>query len=592
MTTNLRYNSCEFVLPIEFHHVFCKSSCPNIRKLVKCFTRKEMIKLVLTLANEYANEPYQKMSCLFSDDNFWKVYTSKRLNQYVSAHSSAHKKYCVCSFQVVLELLRYSFSLPPSQHSVYDSNKYTLEFDLVKTIALLNEKIEKFKVQNEKSPSQLMSVAVGSNQEIQQFDFKNQFQDQMNLCTTFFTYLTSQEKYKPLYDAFLQKYGIDDWREYAMTLLFLTLLAHQHAGILDLNSGIDPHHLINPNVLYGLSMSYDTPAIPYASKNEFDNYANSDYRAFRDKPIIKLEGNEYVVYFSGFVLNRLYSSLYFDFKDLSKTLHGKSIDVDNLFTEQFIEKTVLYSLLKKIAAHKYLPYSEEDCKQQNQSNENELGCPDYLLQNPCGSQAILFECKDIKINGWVKEQRDYKVLAEELKNKLQMKEWTRDYENHKRKRLKKSRRIGTGQLAGHCSNIRNGRFIWGKNLGKNATVYPVLVIADNRLIVNGLPELMESMYEECLADERIKISSVNRPLILLSPLCLLKHSEDFKMKGFEPYFEEYYQEVKQCNGTSLDNIITTMTFEEFMDKYPFHLEKTYDNLKDELFRNRKIHSRK
>lgn len=245
-------------------------------------------------------------------------------------------------------------------------------------------------------------------------------------------------------------------------------MSHTKAGKLTLDDKHDPNHLINKEIVSKIAIDYDSAIIPYKSKNVFDKSGNSDYRVFRDKPLIKINSKEYIMYFDGFVLHRLYSSLYFDFQRLSDKLKKKGISAYNLFTEEFIEKNVLCSLLNNICKGNALSLSEEQCRKQYKIKQSDLGYPDYFIQDNSRKSVIIFECKDIRINSWVKEQKNSELLIAELRNKLQLKEWKLDFENQKKVKLEKPRRIGTGQLAGHLQIfvivVSNGVIIYQRIL--------------------------------------------------------------------------------------------------------------------------------
>ena len=67
--------------------------------------------------------------------------------------------------------------MSPSSGSMYEHNQNRLEFNLVKTIALINEQTMAFKVENPTSIEQLMMASIGFNKEIQQCDFEEQFRN-------------------------------------------------------------------------------------------------------------------------------------------------------------------------------------------------------------------------------------------------------------------------------------------------------------------------------------------------------------------------------------------------------------------------------
>lgn len=109
-----------------------------------------------------------------------------------------------------------------------------------------------------------------------------------------------------------------------------------------------------------------------------------------------------------------------------------------------------------------------------------------------------------------------------------------------------------------------------------------MVIADNRLIVSGLPQLLQNMYQEQLQYEGVKLSSLNRPLIIISSLCLLKYQDRFKRDGFIYYFERYYNSVYKKVKDTIDSINSQITFDEYMSQYQYQLSDLFDDLKKDV----------
>lgn len=192
------------------------------------------------------------------------------------------------------------------------------------------------------------------------------------------------------------------------------------------------------------------------------------------------------------------------------------------------------------------------------------------------SAIILFECKDIRINAWIKEQRDYSVLEKELRNKLVSKTYQLNYKDHCHKKIP-PKRVGCGQLAGHIANIRKREFPWDPSLAEDVKVYPVLIIADNRLVVPGLANLLQGWYAECLKKEGLNESS-EHPIILMSPLTLIKYSSLFQEKGFQKYFDEYYEFISSNPSDIGAPLNSQNSFDEYMSQYPFNLGALGDEI--------------
>ncbi|KGN82984.1 hypothetical protein HQ35_01325 [Porphyromonas cangingivalis] len=192
--------------------------------------------------------------------------------------------------------------------------------------------------------------------------------------------------------------------------------------------------------------------------------------------------------------------------------------------------------------------------------------------------------KDIRINAWIKEQRDYTIIENELRNKLVSKTYQLDYNNHSHRKIS-PKRIGCGQIAGHVANIRKNIFPWDSTLKTDLKVYPVLVVADNRLLSLGLPRLLQSWYAECLQNEGLD-KSLEYPLILMSPLTLIKYASLFHKYGFEKYFNEYYKSLESQPVDMISTLNNQISFDQYMSQYPFKLETFGEEIITELMADR------
>ncbi len=568
----LRYTSLGFVLPIEYNPIFCRYSKPNIRKTISCFSRDEIINFIIRLSNDCVNKPALNLLRLLSQNNYWKNSLTYRMSDYIECHSSENKVYSACFNQTLLELLRYALSVNSDIRSEREDNEYSLEFSLVKVVALLNEKIVNFKICNNSIP-ELMVTGIELNQELNENNYADLYKEQLIFAVELFAFLEGNPTYIPLLNAFLTKYGIKNWRNYVVTIMALVSDANSCTRILDFKRIKDDDGLINRNLVDLLSFPY-TATVGYKE--------NVDYSFFRQYPIIKIQDDIYVVYNVGFLLDKLYNCLYFDLKTIAESVENEQkINVSSLVTNEFVEKTVFDKFLKKCcSSSSYYCFAETDCLEQYKPKRKELGSPDFLLQRKTGKEILLFECKDIRIRGELKEQRNFSLLESELKNKLMLKTYSDG------KKCKKTRRIGVGQLAGHVRNIRKHEFRWGDGIKADSIVYPVLVIANHKLMWNGLFDMLNEWYVQSLRNEGVSGSESNKPLIIMSPLCLIKHSKRFKKDGFEMYFEEYYRHSKFQTGTNVDYINKGLTFDEFMDKYPSKLDDVFEIVHKEVLQKR------
>lgn len=583
-----RYDSLLLKSPLEFSYIFRKTARVAFGKVLPKYSRDRIIKIAVILNREFCMQPMMKACEILSSTNmrYHKIYNS--INNFYKSEAKKDVEYVVAFENASLELLRRAYSLPSWKFDSTDSpnNVDKLQYETLKLIAQINEELMQYKIEAKYSGDLaiLTYTNEASSYDILNYDKQNDYLYQVSQAISFFRLLESDVKYKVLLDGFYEMYAINDWRLYVRTLVSVFCLSLEHEGFIPADLHIDGDNLIDKNVLNKLSIDYDYPLIKYSSSDEYDKEGNSDYKEFRNRPLFKLKNGDYVVHSRPLLTDRLYSSLYFDFMSIAENITSKHPDIPNLFTSNFIEKTVFGGYMKKcIDDRRYRSLDEESLMKIHKIKNGELGYPDYLLIT--GNSIILFECKDIRVNAWIKEQRNYALLEQELKNKLVCKSFKLDYKNKRHISIIPPKRIGCGQIAGHVSNIRNGVFPWLDEQCPNNTIYPVLVIADNRLLADGLSSLLQRWYNECLLNEGINWDK-EKPLILMSPITLLKYKELFIKDGFEKYFEEYYKTINHSDGTVISAFNRLISFDDFMSKYPFKLKQEADDMIKEIMFDR------
>lgn len=583
-----RYDSLTFILPMEFNYIFKRSCRVSFKKVLCQYSRDKLIRLAVLLNSEYCNKPLYKICQMLSSNDPKQQDLFLRIKSFLEKNSKPSVEYVVATEITTLELLRRAFSIPLGKFRTTNNplNVDRLQFQTIKLITQINEESTKFHIgeKDKEDLSVLYYINSASYYDISNFNEQNEFIAQTIQAVKFFKLLECESKYKSLLLGFYNAYSISNWREYLRTLLSIFSLSKDGGGYIYSDLNIDIDSLITRSVIDKLSISSEENNIPYSSKDEYDQGGNSDYKMFRDKPLFKLTNGDYVVYNRSFLIDRLYSSLYFDFKKIVAELKGKQPNISHLFTTEFIEKTLFVGLMNECLSHNVVEaFDESGLKCKYQIKKGELGYPDYFLKTD--NAVMLFECKDIRINAWIKEQRNYALIERELKNKLVSKTYQLDYSKCSHNIII-PKKIGCGQIAGHVSNIRNGKFPWDTSLSPNIKVYPVLVIADNRLHAPGLAQLLRRWYNECLLSEGLQ-TPLEYPLILMSPLTLIKYSAIFKRDGFQKYFDEYYNSISSVPLDIDSTLNHQISFDDYMSKYPFNLEEKGKLFIKELMADRK-----
>ena len=582
-----RYKSIDVKAPLEFGYIFRDLCRVGYKKVLRQYSREMIIRLAVLFNREYCNKPAAEICHMLSSKDPKQAKLSKRIDRFLKLDAKPNIEYIVGLEITSLELLRRAFSIPYKSFNNANIriNIDKLQFQTVKLITQINEESMKYKIdkKHEDDLGVLLYTNNASSFDILHYDKQNEYIAQVVQATMFFKLLENNLKYDILLKEFYNKYKISNWREYLRTLISLFCITYKGETSIIGDLSIDFDSLMTKSVLEKLSIPISQSAIPYSSKDEFDLSGNSDYKFFRDKPLFKSVNGDYIVHSQPLLTDRIYSSLYFDFKNISKQLNENHPDIGNLFTSEFVEKTLFVSQMKSCTSLDIIDsLDENELKKRYKIKNGELGYPDYYIKTR--DSVILFECKDIRINAWIKEQRDFTIIEEELRNKLVCKTYQIDYKNHCHKPIA-PKRIGCGQLAGHVANIRNGVFPWDSPLSREVKIYSVLVIADNRLLVDGLTSILQRWYLECLCKEGLNIIKEN-PLILMSPLTLIKYSKRFSKDGFLKYFNDYYNSIYIPSMDTLSAINKQISFDDYMSQYPFKLDQLGEQFIKELMADR------
>lgn len=534
----------------------------SIDEIISQLPRELLFKYACVINNIYANSTIDKLDIFFSASNeYYRSIVNKKATQLKAKNPLI--EYIICSDLTGLEILRYAFSLQYEKREL-SSNEDNTEMLLFKLLLKINEKIVKFSIEEKDNNlgniSFLLSVITPTIKSDNKNDIINRVCYQTEMAIKFFELISVSENYKPLYDMFLKKYGIKSWKCYIQTILGLLCYNEYKSGLIDKNLNFDIDNIFSKTIIEEISLPYNS-IIRYSAANENDRESNSDYRIFRDKPIIKLEDGNFFIYNIELLIDKIFNSLYFEFNSYPQDEASK-IDVKNLFTEIFSEKVIFDHYMNKcIDKYTQCGYSEEESKKKyNNHKDKELGPSDYIIIDK--SSLMLFECKDIRINGEIIETHNYKKIIKEFYNKLNYKPIN-----------KGDKRIGVTQLTGNIKNIREGSYNYLDNIDKDITIYPVLVLSDYKNIRYGLNKIINDWYNSSVSKLGIGHSQ-NKPIIILSFITLFKYNKLFKQDGFKYYFDDY---IERLMGNKI------LTFDDYMSKnYKCDISECRDNIMETI----------
>lgn len=567
---NMAYTNFEMQRVVEFKDIYPdQGTPPSIISLLDQIPREKIIRVAQVLINEYKNAKVVDMQKFFSPDN---KTLKEDFNQRFMKFAEHGMSYNFCTIQTPVELLKYAYSIPYSRKEFVGDG---VEENLLKAILCINEKLMKYTYSSTtqdpmEKVAELMVVNSFSQKDINNFNLNDVFREIFTKSIDLFEYVSTDEYFKPIYSEFLKKLGINSYKEYITSILGLfTIIKDKGAGTFTYDPKKDLDSLIKTNVLNYISMPIN---------RDISLEENEDYRMFRDKPLIKLPNGSYEIVNVGFLLERLFSSLYFDFKLIAKGLGMNGFE--DQYKQSFMEKTLLCKYLKDINQKaQYTAMSSPDsCAIKRKGDDGE---PDYYMKSNKTGNIVLFENKDILINGNIKESRDFNKIIAEYKNKLLLK----TYNN--KGLIKTSKPEGIGQLVEQIKKIQTNNAFWDKAAPTDSLIYPVLVVGDSKLLPDGMSYLMQQWYERRCKSEKINIKTI-RPLIVLSISTLLLYADEFAKNGFEYYFERYYKSIDDAKKQQHDPYLAcsnlSISFSEYMKNvHPKDFINTFNSYKRKIF---------
>ena len=354
---NMAYTGFQIQRVVGFRDIYPEEPTPpSIDSLLKSVPRESLLKVAQTLINLYKNANAEDMQKFFSPDN---QKLKEEFNKRFLKSKKNGESYNFCTLQTPIELLKHAFAIPYERKELKENE---FEERLLKVILIINDKLTDYTYDsNSKSGlekmAELMVVNSFSQKDINNFNLFEVFREMLTKSIDLFEYVSSDIYFAPIYQRFLEKLKIQSYKEYIITILSLFTIIYQSvlknrqnkqieqwAGTFVYDPKMYLDGLINTNVLDYISLGIE---------KDIMLEENEDYRFFRDKPLIKLPNGAYEISNIGFLLERLFYSLYFDFKTIAKELDIKGFE--DQYKQSFMEKTLLCRYLEKINYKKH-PY--------------------------------------------------------------------------------------------------------------------------------------------------------------------------------------------------------------------------------------------
>ncbi len=334
---------------------------------------------------------------------------------------------------------------------------------------------------------------------INNYEFRDVLYAQIVKACELFQFLESRQDLKLYLTKFLENTKSKTWEDYLRKFLPLIRHKNEFKSALLVIEEADIREFIADFVLQA-----------------DDTDTDKDFRAIRAKPIFKdlKKENTYHIVFELFLLEKMYSVMFFTLKDIDKQLlktgeavklnrKGEEEPFKSFYGSEFVEKWLLYKMLENI-------FSNLDFKFEKGNNLTFEGEPDfYALQ---GENVYLFECKDTLVNAEVKHSYDFLEIEKEIKKKLYWKQG-----KTKQGEIKEESKA-IRQLLNNAERILSNfkEFKFDK---EDKKIYPIVVVDSQSINSLGVNSLLRHWFDEELtalkkAKPDLKWQNV-RPIVLV-----------------------------------------------------------------------------
>ena len=301
-----------------------------------------------------------------------------------------------------------------------------------------------------------------------------------------------------------------------------------------------------------------------------------DFLMMKEKPLIKTGPNIYNFMFMKMFLDKAYTGLLFDMKDalVKRGVLDPTMGYANLRSflgEEFSERFLFYSLMKKCFGLNYVNYSGEEL-------EKALGkgMPDYYLRRR--NKIFIFECKDVQMAAKKKLSGDYETIKKAIFEK-----YVANSKGHAK---------GIGQLANVIVEKLPSILREVDKSAPNSVifVYPVIVYFDDCFDVEGPNYLLNKEFQRIISEKNVTADYEVKDVVMVNIEQLMRLENFFATEKLDlAYLINSYIEYKEEFELNQVFPFNKYIFQEAR-KVGYELKKT--RWFDEVFENLEMLDRK
>ncbi|MFD3000441.1 hypothetical protein ACFS7Z_08730 [Pontibacter toksunensis] len=409
--------------------------------------------------NDFANDLYSRLKDIEQDTGAELII--------INNHSS-------------LRLFEYSFDHISENRTQTDSEA---EINIFKAYLLFNQHLSDFDSiagNSTKELTELQFAALCLSQsyvysDIENYNINEIFIAQLIKAIFLFEFLESRSDTQYLLANFLEHFGCETWKEYLKKILpmMISAINKKNEGSVELTVIEDEEYTRNCLLFEKLIVS------------EAQIIEDTDFKKLRSAPFYKVNDGVYQIIFDLFVVEKLFKGLYFQLNELNSSLpkSERVKDFRRIYTDDFSEKYILYSILQSIYSKRYKKYNGEDILRLGYNAE-----PDYYLRN--GNSLFLFESKDILVQAEVKVSYDYQQIEAAFKKKL--------YFDDSNGKVEKKAVL---QLVFNIERVLKKSFNFDINYKSSSLkIYPIIILHERQYNLAGLNVIVNQWFQKELLE--------------------------------------------------------------------------------------------
>lgn len=344
---------------------------------------------------------------------------------------------------------------------------------------------------------------------LDEFHTVKDFRTQFIKAKYFFQFCESNDVFKPYLKIFLDEYGLDSWTNYLKNILSLYIRKFERLktpSVISISK--EDHEQIN--FLEQLSI-------------EINGFAKSeDFLQLREKPVYRINETDFVFLNLNFFVDKIYQGIQFDFARIlvkhSATFKGKIIknrvQFLSIFGDEFSETGLFYKVIEHcFEKARYVLHNGNTIKEIIKDGE-----PDFYIRDK--AKVYLFEFKNVFLSGKTKNTYDFEEIKAGIYEKL--------VEN------KKGDAKGIKQLTKVINKIRKSEFNKFDDFDfDKSIIYPVIVFTDFSFNTAGINYMLNKEFREHLENEKVKLRSNIKNLILIDLDDFIKYQDLFRDKNIK-----------------------------------------------------------